>query len=172
MPTFTWHDHFGRHWDVLQILLERFEKMDMNRPIRFAEVGIACAPIGFFLLSRFPNLEYVGVDPTIHTVVSQTILKPFHNRAKLYANISEQIAPLYDDEYFDLVFVDGPHTFPNVQNDIRLWNKKVRHGGILAGHDFTAAHPPLLAAVISSYWGGHMNLAMDGVWWWDDYPRF
>eukprot|EP00398_MALV-I-01_sp_L67-1_P000428 gene428-900_t len=168
LPTFQWHDHFGRHWDVLQTLMERFEHMD--RPIRFAEVGMACAPISLFMLQRFPNLEYVGIDPSISTVTQDRILR--YDRAILYRNISEEIAPMYADGYFDLVFVDGPHTFKNVQNDIALWNRKVREGGILGGHDFTANHPPLLAAVISMYWGGHINLAMDGVWWWDEYPRF
>lgn len=60
----------------------------------------------------------------------------------------------------DFVFIDGPHTYANVRNvpsnslintssleDLQLWEPRVRRGGIIAGHDFTARHPPLLWAV-------------------------
>lgn len=36
---------------------------------------------------------------------------------------------------FDLVFIDGDHSYASTRHDIELWRPKVRGGGILCGHD-------------------------------------
>ena len=36
----------------------------------------------------------------------------------------------------DFVYIDGHHNFPNVTADLCAWIPKVRHGGIIAGHDY------------------------------------
>lgn len=36
----------------------------------------------------------------------------------------------------DLVFIDAAHDYESVVQDIELWSKHVRKGGILCGHDF------------------------------------
>ena len=40
------------------------------------------------------------------------------------------------DESLDFVFIDGNHSFQFVTNDIAEWSRKVRIGGIVAGHDY------------------------------------
>ena len=42
----------------------------------------------------------------------------------------------FTDNSLDFVFIDGNHTFEYVINDIAEWEKKVRVGGIVAGHDY------------------------------------
>ena len=42
----------------------------------------------------------------------------------------------FADEFFDFVYIDGNHEVQHVTNDIAEWGKKVRVGGIVAGHDF------------------------------------
>lgn len=39
------------------------------------------------------------------------------------------------DHIFDLVFIDGSHTYSETIQDIKGWLPKVTHGGILCGHD-------------------------------------
>lgn len=36
----------------------------------------------------------------------------------------------------DFVYIDANHDFQNTTNDIAEWSKKVRKGGIVAGHDY------------------------------------
>jgi tRNA G37 N-methylase Trm5 len=36
----------------------------------------------------------------------------------------------------DLLLIDGDHRYPAVKNDIQLWTKHVKPGGILALHDY------------------------------------
>jgi hypothetical protein len=42
----------------------------------------------------------------------------------------------FEDESLDFVYIDGNHEFQYVINDIYEWTKKVRKGGIIAGHDY------------------------------------
>jgi len=49
---------------------------------------------------------------------------------------SLEAAPLFKDGYFDLVFIDGDHSYDAVIADIKAWIPKVRNGGILCGHDY------------------------------------
>ena len=48
---------------------------------------------------------------------------------------SEDAATLSQDQQFDLVFIDGNHSYAQTKSDISLWQLKVRKGGILCGHD-------------------------------------
>lgn len=49
---------------------------------------------------------------------------------------SESISKLADDESLDWVYIDADHHYAEVKNDIEIWYKKVRSGGIIAGHDY------------------------------------
>lgn len=42
----------------------------------------------------------------------------------------------YPDGYFDFVYLDALHTHDAVKEEISTWWNKVRHGGVLAGHDY------------------------------------
>jgi predicted O-methyltransferase YrrM len=48
---------------------------------------------------------------------------------------SECAAEIIVDGFFDLVFIDGDHSYASTRNDIALWRNKIRNGGILCGHD-------------------------------------
>lgn len=91
--------------------------------------------------------------------------EPFAGRAQLYRNMSLSVVNEIQGT-FDLVFIDGPHTYANVRQDILAWQPKVRPGGIVSGHDFMCGHPPLLWAVSEQHLAEEIHVAMDGVWWW------
>lgn len=173
LPPVAYHTEvYGRHWDVLEQLLLTLRAEQEARgheELRMAEMGVACGPIGFHLCLRFPELVYHGADPTIGPKVFEAYRR-FGSRATLHAVTSEKLHNSLPEDYpFDLVFIDGPHTYQNVRRDIELWQPRVRPGGILAGHDFTCAHPPLLWAVLESrlHGGGdEVHVGADGVWWW------
>ncbi len=49
----------------------------------------------------------------------------------------------------DLVFIDGNHLKPHVDNDLAFWSKQLNPHGILCGHDFNPSKwPDVCAAVI------------------------
>ena len=57
-------------------------------------------------------------------------------RCQLIRATSMEAVSLFDDESLDCVFIDGNHSFRYVIDDIASWSKKVRVGGMVAGHDY------------------------------------
>lgn len=43
---------------------------------------------------------------------------------------------LYDDNYFDWIYIDADHSYESVLEDIKKWYPKLKKGGIISGHDF------------------------------------
>lgn len=62
-------------------------------------------------------------------------LKQFEN-VHLITDTSMGALDRFEDNSLDFVYIDGNHDFLNVTQDIHYWYKKVRPGGILAGHDY------------------------------------
>ncbi|MFT4553013.1 MAG: putative O-methyltransferase YrrM [Chlamydiales bacterium] len=55
-----------------------------------------------------------------------------------------------EDKLIDLLFIDGDHESPGVENDMECWFKRLKPEGILVGHDFNlASFPDVCRAVIS-----------------------
>ena len=48
---------------------------------------------------------------------------------------SQRAAEIIADGCFDLIFIDGDHSYASTRDDIRNWYPKVKRGGILCGHD-------------------------------------
>jgi hypothetical protein len=42
----------------------------------------------------------------------------------------------FADESLDFVYIDGNHRFKFIAEDLMEWSRKVRTGGIIAGHDY------------------------------------
>jgi predicted O-methyltransferase YrrM len=54
---------------------------------------------------------------------------------------------LFHDGTVDFCFIDGSHDYQSVLRDIAAWWPKIRIGGSLAGHDYTARWPGVGQAV-------------------------
>lgn len=61
-------------------------------------------------------------------------LKPYN--ATILRKTSMEALNDCRDNACDFVYIDGNHDFLNVTQDIHYWLKKVKSGGILAGHDY------------------------------------
>lgn len=62
-------------------------------------------------------------------------LAPYPN-VTIYRETSMEALKHFDDESVDFVYIDGNHLFKYVAEDIWEWWKKVKKGGIVAGHDY------------------------------------
>ena len=52
---------------------------------------------------------------------------------------SVSAAGIFSDEGVHFVFIDASHHYRGISVDIAVWWPKIRQGGILAGHDYSAA---------------------------------
>ena len=53
----------------------------------------------------------------------------------------------YEDASLDFVFVDASHTYEDTAELLRTYLTKVKHSGVLAGHDYTLEYPGVAKAV-------------------------
>jgi hypothetical protein len=66
---------------------------------------------------------------------SKRRLAPYSN-CTLIRKTSMDAVKDFADESLDFVYIDGHHGFKYVAEDIWEWHKKVKKGGIVAGHDY------------------------------------
>ena len=62
-------------------------------------------------------------------------IEEFADKVMLIRQPSLFAAFLFNDEYFDWVYIDAMHDTINAGNDIKAWFHKVRFGGVVSGHD-------------------------------------
>lgn len=63
-------------------------------------------------------------------------LSRFGARAEFMRMPSASACSLVEDGSLDFVYLDGNHMSPYIDEDIQMWLKKVKVGGILGGHDY------------------------------------
>ena len=61
--------------------------------------------------------------------------KKYH-QVKVLRCTSRSASKFIEDNSLDFVYVDGDHSYECVYQDLRLYYKKLRKGGILAGDDY------------------------------------
>ena len=111
-----------------------------------AEIGVSEGKNAECLFKAVPELELLCVDQWAaywHFTAAdmerryaavQERLAPYN--AKLMRMSSIDGAREVPDESLDFVYVDADHRFDWVMEDIIAWARKVRPGGIVAGHDY------------------------------------
>ena len=116
-------------------------------PCRFAEVGIADGASAVYMAKKLSdlgkdfqmywieNFDYGG-SKQITEVVKNLVETDLGRRITLLPISSLDAAASFNDGFFDAVFLDTSHEYKQTKAEIILWNKKIKDGGILAGHDY------------------------------------
>jgi len=117
---------------------------------RGAEIGVEQGLYSEVLLKANPNLKLYCVDmwtayPGYRDHVDQNRLDTFLNNTKerlagydvIYLKkMSMDALADVEDGSLDFVYIDANHELPWVLDDTYHWEKKVRVGGIISGHDY------------------------------------
>lgn len=77
------------------------------------------------------NVDQRQQDKIYENAMQNTNL--WRKKIHVCRNFTTHCATLYDDEYFDFIYVDARHDFKGVYLDITDWWKKLKVGGIMAG---------------------------------------
>lgn len=81
------------------------------------------------------HLQIVQNYDVLATFRHNVELSGGRDRVKQLVMTSQEAAKTVADNSFDLVFIDGDHSYLQTSKDIERWHPKVRNGGILCGHD-------------------------------------
>lgn len=99
----------------------------------------------------------VGCDPyevfCSYTCASDSIRALRSDSVKAAAN--------FEPRSVDLVFVDGGHSFEQVTADLRVWWPKLKHGGVLLGHDGVRWSDVERAAIEFAHEAGHVPITWE-----------
>lgn len=117
-----------------------------------AEVGVERGIYSEILLQANPDLQLYSIDcweayegyrdhmtqeeMDLLYEQAKARLGLYHPRCIVIKGFSTEVAKDITDESLDFVYLDGNHEFVEVVNDIAAWEKKVKVGGIIAGHDY------------------------------------
>lgn len=55
---------------------------------------------------------------------------------KFVRKLSSEAVKKFKDNSIDYVYIDANHSFEHCYEDISLWSRKVRIGGMISGHDY------------------------------------
>jgi len=114
------------------------------------EVGVWEGRNAVNIFENIPGVKLFLVDPYInHAYVRKARTEERIVRAKARAHrgmkarnkkfielMSEEAVKQFKDESLDFVYIDAEHTYNQAMLDIILWERKVKKGGIVSGHDY------------------------------------
>lgn len=147
-------NHFNRRKEFIEMLRERgvSDKSEIDERKYGVEVGTDHGVYAEQLLKGIPNLMLHCIDPWEAYTEGNDIktqedvdkiyeeakdrLEPYSRQVLIMRQTSMQAVNIFEDDTFDFVFIDGNHSYNNVLEDITEWTKKVKPGGIVAGHDY------------------------------------
>lgn len=106
--------------------------------------GKLCLEIGTFkgksttCLSKTARKVFT-IDIFAYSKIEDTIknLESLKN-VELIPAFSTQAAYLFNDFFFDLIFIDGDHEYESVKEDIACFKNKLKRGGMLIFHDYVS----------------------------------
>ena len=116
------------------------------------EIGCDIGDSSQLLLDCNPNLTLYTIDPYDDYVdwngnvlnnrqeLYQKVVERFASygdRFKLIRATSDDAVDQFEDKFFDLIFIDGLHTYEQLTKDCNNYYSKLKDGAIFAGHDYT-----------------------------------
>ena len=121
------------------------------------EVGVRNGMYSEYILMNNTNLTLYSIDPwedNYQMTESEKMfeecswrLKKFNERSKMIKGWSPQVTEQFDNNFFDFVYIDADHSYESIEKDIEAWWPKIKHGGILSGHDYGGNWPGIKQAV-------------------------
>lgn len=133
--------------------IEMIRNLNLENKI-IAEIGVFTSKFSDYLLDLNPkklilidpyigkthsgdqdgnNVEYYDME-NLYNVVKNKYIN--NSKIILYKDFSYSVLPLYSDNYFDAIYIDGDHSYKGCKTDLELCYKKVKNNGLIMGHDF------------------------------------
>jgi predicted O-methyltransferase YrrM len=115
-----------------------------------AELGVDKGILFGVLLKSCPQLHLIGVDTFPDRDRSARVFElaaEYGDRATVIEMNTHMASRLIYDGALDFVFIDADHSYEAVRQDIKDWQRKVKPGGWVGGHDYSRKFPGVVEAV-------------------------
>jgi predicted O-methyltransferase YrrM len=153
----------------------------MEKP-QVLEIGCDIGDTTQFLLDSNPTCVLLGIDPYENYIdwngnnlnEREVVYEKFVNRLDGYSNrfnlirdYSDNCVDNVEDNHFDLIFIDGLHTYEQLTKDCANFYSKLKEGGVFAGHDYNAIPGVRQAAdEFAAKVGREIHFTESDVWYW------
>jgi predicted O-methyltransferase YrrM len=162
-------------------LASYFNLMGFKRGV---EVGTERGKYAKVLCDRIPGLRLYTIDPYLYydddKGYKDNLTQKDHDNN--FREAKERLAPYkctiirafslkavhnFEDNSLDFVYIDGNHRLEYVVSDLVEWTKKVKPGGIVAGHDWIRlkdqhySHVPYAVIAYLDSYGGYPLFILD-----------
>ena len=157
---------------------------DIENPVG-AEIGVYRGELAAHILELHPGLTWYMIDkwdtkPCGDTEIftrykmlyedrakeneteTMRITQPYNDRCRFFGIDSITASKRFDDDFFDLVFIDADHTYEAVRADIKAWIPKVKKGGWICGHDYGEYES--VTNAVGSILDGFIETDVDHTW--------
>jgi len=144
-----------------------------NKPIRYLEIGVHSGDNVSQVARSYaihPDSKLHCVDPWMdydeypeykgaqnaHYNNAITKLAPIMHKCVIHRGFSDDIVPTFEDNYFDMIFVDGNHETEYVYRDGVMSFQKVKSGGYIIFDDYCTPWITTIAGV-NKFLSEYMN---------------
>jgi cephalosporin hydroxylase len=134
----------------------------------FVEVGVHSGRSIFYLAEQLlrlgkPRVRLIAVDAwegknfreqILHTIVGNRfngVTAEEIDMVKILCADGALAARLFADGELAGVFLDADHTYDGMWQHLGAWRRKVKSGGVLAGHDYSKADWPGVVEAVDGY---------------------
>lgn len=170
-------DGYSDETDQGKLLKTILKNIVVGNKLKIAEIGVykgrCTAMWNVILINEGIDYDYYAIDHFLgssehnknfdYYEVSLDNLKPIIDKINLIKNDSVSESKNYDDEYFDIVYIDASHEYEYVKEDILSWLPKVKNGGIICGDDYHPVWHGVIKAVDEFF--GKINIVGNQQWW-------
>jgi len=143
VPLLTRHVQGCRVFPDRKSLIESFPKRGV-----VAEVGVASGEFSSVILEMSQPKRLFLIDawsmvghPNYGEGGYQQVRERFENeleteKIRILRGYSHEALAELEDRSLDWIYIDAAHDYRSVKNDLNIAFHKVKHGGIIAGHDY------------------------------------
>ena len=159
-----------------------FANFENYKDKKVLEIGCDVGDTTQFLLDSNPDLVLTGIDPyenytdwngnPLHERNQcyerfMNRMEGYKNRFHLLRQYSDEAASTIMENDFDVIFIDGLHTYEQLTKDCANYYPKLKEGGIFAGHDYNAIAGVRQAAdEFAAKVGREIHITECDVWYW------
>ncbi len=149
------------------VLVDLIHEQFSNQELFMAEIGTDNGQTAAHITRYCPQIKkLVAVDLEAPSADDDQLRGI--DRIQFIKGYSDEVAKQFEDEHFDIVFVDADHSEEWVDRDVHAWFPKVKKGGIIAGHDYGANHFPGVRIAVDRFFERHpypIKIEANKVWW-------
>ena len=130
-----------------------------------AEVGVQSGKHAKLLFNNVEGLKLFCIDPwtAYNKMTQEKVDRTFNScvsrlkgcNVEYIKKTSMDAVGDIPDRSLDFVYIDGLHEFDPVMTDLIYWSKKVRFGGIVAGHDYYEFYQGGIVKAVNAYTHAH-----------------